>query len=228
MRANRSLRGLGVFVNTAHDAAQTQPPSTANTRHTEETHSLACGFPATPAMACWPICIGPMAPMPPTGAPVGRGPMPMAPGPPPTPVRLVRALMGSSRRVDNRQYYAAPTCIAEIMNTTSLVVTGPAEDKTRTRTHQKQEPSPLTWTSQCLLVCQHNKKLLEPPRSTASNTGAGQTLTDVSEVDDQPRHQRQILVLKDKPTVRREPPDRTGVFLHVTLRKRLHSLWTWP
>lgn len=99
----------------------------------EETHSLACGFPATPAMACWPICIGPMAPMPPTGAPAGRGPMPMAPGPPPTPVRLVRAFMGSSRRVDNRHYYAAPTCTAEIMNTMSLVVTGPAEDRTQQR-----------------------------------------------------------------------------------------------
>lgn len=54
-------------------------------------------------MACWPICIGPMAPMPPTGAPVGRGPMPMAPGPPPTPVRLVRAFMGSSRRQTTEQ-----------------------------------------------------------------------------------------------------------------------------
>lgn len=169
--------------------------SPPNTHHTEETHSLACGFPATPAMACWPICIGPMAPMPPTGAPVGRGPMPMAPGPPPTPVRLVRALMGSSRRVDNRPYYAAPTCIAEIMTET-----GPAEDKTWKRTHQRQGPSPLTWTSQCLLVCQHNKKSLEPPRSTASNTGAGQTLTDVSEVNDQPRHQRQILILKEQQT----------------------------
>lgn len=113
-------------------AGQTQPASTvnglergaftANKHHMEETHSLACGFPATPAMACWPICIGPMAPMPPTGAPVGRGPMPMAPGPPPTPVRLVRAFMGSSRRVDNRQYYVAQTCTAEIMNTMSLVV----------------------------------------------------------------------------------------------------------
>lgn len=92
----------------------------------EETHSLACGF---PPMAC----IGPMAPMPPTGAPVGRGPMPMAPGPPPTPVRLVRAFMGSSRR-DNRQYYAAPTCTAEIMNTMSLEVT--AEDRRQQRKTQ--------------------------------------------------------------------------------------------
>lgn len=37
-----------------------------------------------------------MDPMPPTGAPAGRGPIPMTPGPPPTPVKLVRALMGSS------------------------------------------------------------------------------------------------------------------------------------
>lgn len=107
---------------------QPAPPNT-----TWRKHSLACGFPATPAMACWPICICPMAPMPPTGAPVGRGPMPMAPWPP---VRLVRAFMGSSRRVDNRQYYAAPTCTAEIMNTMSLVVTGPAETE-----HSKQRPN---------------------------------------------------------------------------------------
>lgn len=104
----------------------------------EETHSLACGFPATPAMACWPICIGPMAPMPPTGAPVGRGPMPMGPGPPPTPVRLVRAFMGSSEGVDNRQYYAAPTCTAEIKNTMSLVVRVSAEKRTQQRKTQKQ------------------------------------------------------------------------------------------
>lgn len=180
-----------------------QCASTANTHHREETHSLACGFPATPAMACWPICICPMAPMPPTGTPVGRGPMPMAPGPPPTPVRLVRAFMGSSRRVDNRQYYAAPTCIAEIINTMSLVVTGPAEDRTQQRTQHRQKPSPLTWTSKCLLVCEYNTKLLESPPVTAlmllvhaSNTRAGQILTDVSEVYDQPRHQRQILILK--------------------------------
>lgn len=128
------------------------------THHKEETDSLACGFPATPAMACWPICIGPMAPMPPTGAPVGRGPMPMAPGPPPTPVRLVRAFMGSSRRVNNRQYYAAPTCAAEIMSTVCLVEAGPAEDRTRQRKpNVRREPTenhrPLTWTPQRLLIC---------------------------------------------------------------------------
>ena len=103
------------------------------THHTEETHSLACGFPATPAMACWPICICPMAPMPPTGAPAGRGPMPMAPGPPPTPVRLVRAFMASSRRVDNRQHYAAPTCTVETTTAMSPVQRGPAEDRTQQR-----------------------------------------------------------------------------------------------
>ena len=74
-----------------------------NKHHMEETHSLACGFPATPPMACWPICICPMGPIPTIGAPWGRGPMPIVPGPPPTPVRLVRAFMGSSRRVDNRE-----------------------------------------------------------------------------------------------------------------------------
>lgn len=86
------------MVPTSEPAAGIHCERTRTHTHTEETHSLDCGFPDTPAMACWPICIGPMAPMPPTGAPAGRGPMPMAPGPPPTPVRLVRAFMGSSRR----------------------------------------------------------------------------------------------------------------------------------
>lgn len=147
-------------------AVKTQPASTERsadvhqTHHMEETHSLACGFPATPAMACWPICI-PMAPMPPTGAPVGRGPMPMAPGPPPTPVRLVRAFMGSSRR-DNRQYYAAPTCTAEIMNTMSLEVT--AED--RTQQGNLSPSAALTWTPQRLLVCEEDKRLSETSTCT--------------------------------------------------------------
>lgn len=81
-------------------------------------------------------------------------------------------------------------------------------------TKQRQNQSLLTGTSEGLLVCeqdtsyQHllhfNKPLWSRTEdaidcvSVVSHKHAGQILTDVSEVYDQPRHQRQILLLTHK------------------------------